>query len=324
MSAPSICSTCLRGLRTQTQRQLQHQQPSRLLSSTPSRALHNTARRTADNPTSSQAPKTTPESEQSGSAKAQANFINSLRNTEALRSTTEPYVAYGATEDLFKSCASTCSYTIPSATASPPEPAPKNARGEDVGEGSGWWFQPKSKGGLELPVTFNMWAQVMYLHMYALTVRLRRFPAKHVRIWEQNLLDHFFYAAEDRMAMWHGMAARGVRNKHLKDLWLQWRGVLVSYDEGLIKGDAVLGAAVWRNVFQAREDVDIADIATVVSYLRREIARLDKLPDAHLTTGQIKFPSPQEEVQRAAQTSSWMQKPFTEGDLAPLQQKKAA
>lgn len=324
MSTPSICTTCLRSLRTQTQRQLHHQQPSRLLPTTSTKAFSTSIRRTADDPTPFKAPKAAPETEQSASSKAQASFISSLRNTEALRSTTEPYVAYGATEDLFKSCAATCSYTIPSATATPSEPAPKNARGEDVGEGSGWWFQPKAKGGLELPVTFNMWAQVMYLHMYALTVRLRRFPAKHVRIWEQNLLDHFFYAAEDRMAMWHGMAARGVRNKHLKDLWLQWRGVLVSYDEGLIKGDAVLGAAVWRNVFQAREDVDLADIATVVSYLRRELARLDKLGDERLTSGQIQFPSPHEEKRRAEQTSSWMQKAFTESDLAPLQQKKAS
>lgn len=125
------------------------------------------------------------------------------------------------------------------------------------------------------------------------------------------------------MAMWHGMAARGIRNKYLKDLWVQWRGVLVSYDEGLIKGDAVLAAAVWRNVFQAREDVDIADVAAVVSYLRRELSRLDKLPDSHISTGDIKFVDPAAEQRVIAELkSSNMEKSFTSEDLARL--KKAA
>lgn len=156
----------------------------------------------------------------------------------------------------------------------------------------------------------------MYLHMYALTARLRKFPAAHVRVWEQNLLDHFFYAAEDRMAVWHGMAARGVRNKYLKDLWVQWRGVLVSYDEGLIKGDAVLAGAVWRNVFSAREDVDIADVAVVVSYLRKELSRLDKMSDQYITGAQVRFPNPAEERRLISELKSpMMSKPFAKEDL---------
>jgi cytochrome b pre-mRNA-processing protein 3 len=159
----------------------------------------------------------------------------------------------------------------------------------------------------------------MYLHMYALTARLRKFPKEHVRIWEQNLLDHFFYAAEDRMAMWHGMAARGIRNKYLKDLWVQWRGVLVSFDEGLIKGDAVLAGAVWRNVFQAREDVDVADVAAVVSYLRKELSRLDKLPDHEISTGAIEFLSPAEEMRLVGEMKSTMMgRTFTTQELAGL------
>ncbi|KAK3062323.1 Serine carboxypeptidase 3, partial [Teratosphaeriaceae sp. CCFEE 6253] len=147
------------------------------------------------------------------------------------------------TEDLFRACAATCAYTIPAVLASPPAPPPKNAAQEDVGVGEGFWVTPTQQGGLGLDVTFNSWAQVVMLHMYILTVRLRGFPQEHAKIWHQNLLDHFFYAAEDRMAVWHGMSARSVRNKHLKDLWLQWRGLLLSYDEGLINGDAVMGAA---------------------------------------------------------------------------------
>lgn len=321
MSNSTICTSCIRSLRQQTRRHLlqrQSQQKPSIpsITSTTTRAFTSSPRTLAadqqgkpPNPTD------------------QASFIASLRSSSnpIAKATTEPYVAYGATEDLFRACAQTCSYTIPSAEEKPPAPAPKNERGEDVGVGEGWWFAPKSAGGLELPVTFNTWAQVMYLHMYALTARLRKFPAEHVRIWEQNLLDHFFYAAEDRMAMWHGMAARGIRNKYLKDLWVQWRGVLVSYDEGLIKGDAELGAAVWRNVFQAREDVDLADVGAVVSYLRREVARLDRLSDAQLSTGDIKFPSPAPEVKVLDEMkSAMMGKSFTQEDLAGLKTAKAA
>lgn len=317
MSSSTVCISCIRTLRQQTRRQLLTPQKysSRALSSTANRAFAVSSSLLQDPEQQKQQP----------SQPTQAAFIASLRSSSnpIAKATTEPYVAYGATEDLFRACAATCSYTIPAVNEKPPQPAPKNDKGEDIGLGEGWWFAPKASGGLELPVTFNMWAQVMYLHMYALTARLRKFPAQHVRIWEQNLLDHFFYAAEDRMAMWHGMAARGIRNKYLKDLWVQWRGVLVSYDEGLIKGDAVLAAAVWRNVFQAREDVDIADVAAVVSYLRRELSRLDKLPDSHISTGDIKFVDPAAEQRVVAELkSSNMEKSFTSEDLARL--KKAA
>lgn len=291
-------------MRQQLRRQLL--QPQRL-SSTATRAFASSSRSAAQD-----------QKPQTDSQPSQASFIASLRSSQnpIAKATTEPYVAYGATEELFKACAATCSYTIPSLNLTPPQPAPKNEREEDVGEGEGWWFAPKSQGGLELPVTFNAWAQVMYLHMYALTARLRKFPAAHVRVWEQNLLDHFFYAAEDRMAVWHGMSARGVRNKYLKDLWVQWRGVLVSYDEGLIKGDAVLAGAVWRNVFSAREDVDIADVAVVVSYLRKELARLDKLSDQDISSAQVKFPSPTEEKRLISELKSpMMSRPFAKEDL---------
>jgi cytochrome b pre-mRNA-processing protein 3 len=312
MSTSTVCTSCIRTLRQQTRRQLlqQTQKPSRSALSSPlNRAAFTTTRTLLKDPQPKQNEPT------------QASFLASLRSSSnpIAKATTEPYVAYGATEDLFKACAATASYTIPAVAEVPPQPAPKNDKGEDIGLGEGWWFAPKTAGGLELDVTFNMWAQVMYLHMYALTARLRKFPAQHVRIWEQNLLDHFFYAAEDRMAMWHGMAARGIRNKYLKDLWVQWRGVLVSYDEGLIKGDAVLAAAVWRNVFQAREDVDLADVAAVVSYLRRELARLDKMPDSLVSTGDIKFPSPADEMRVVGELKSKAsEKSFSTEELAAM------
>lgn len=52
----------------------------------------------------------------------------------------EPYVADGATESLFKECASQADYTIPQAF----ERRGKIPTGEDgmhIGEGTGWWYE---------------------------------------------------------------------------------------------------------------------------------------------------------------------------------------
>lgn len=90
------------------------------------------------------------------------------------------------------------------------------------------------------------------------------------------------------MDLLHGLTSRGIRNKFLKDLFLQWRGILAAYDEGLIKGDAVLGAAVWRNLWKAShtdangKDVNWAGIARVVAYMRRVLSELSSIDEADL------------------------------------------
>jgi cytochrome b pre-mRNA-processing protein 3 len=120
-----------------------------------------------------------------------------------------------------------------------------------------------------LQPTFSTWSQVTMLHMYLIAARFRCFPTlSQTQTWQQHLLDHFFYDAENRMMVNHNMHARGTRNKYLKDLFIQWRGLLAAYDEGIYKGDAVLAAAIWRNVFKANEDVDIKALAQIVSYIQ--------------------------------------------------------
>lgn len=303
MASKTLCRTCLRALRSEHHNEFAQARPltparsiaaakssatsiryTRPFYSTPASRAQLTEHNRPDTP-----PK--PQNYKSSHANPMTNLAASLRSSGALKGTTEPYIAYGSTEVLYRTCAAQCDYTVPNILKEPPEPAPRNAADEDIGEGTGIWFDPKSAGGMGLDVTFNTWAQVMYLHMYVLTVRLRCFPAEHARTWHQQLLDHFFYAAEDRMAVWHGMSSRSVRNRNLKDLWQQWRGVLFSYDEGLIRGDAVLAAAVWRNLFKARKDVEIADLALVTAYLRSQLQMLEKLSDQRLGSGEVKFGS---------------------------------
>lgn len=151
--------------------------------------------------------------------------------------------------------------------------------------------------------------------MYLLSARFRCLPAEQAQVWQQHLLDHFFYDAENRMEINHNMHARGTRNKYLKDLFVQWRGLLAAYDEGVVKGDGVLAAAVWRNVYKADENVSIVDLATIVSYMRRVLKTLDAASDSALTRGEVAFGSPGDERKVVEQKSRLMELPLKDGDV---------
>ncbi|KAL1993357.1 hypothetical protein VTN49DRAFT_3306 [Thermomyces lanuginosus] len=209
---------------------------------------------------------------------------------------TGTYVSYGLTQTLFEACSAQADYTIPKPAKGQTE-VRKTKEGEDVGIGEGPWYTK-----LDLLPTFSSWSQVTFLHMYLLTVRLRALPsAESVRTHSRHLIDHFSHNAEHRMATLHGISSRSIRNRYLKDLFLQWRGVLAAYDEGLAKdSDAVLAAAVWRNIWKGahrvptmtetsdggirieEKEVDWTQIATVVAYMRRVLAELARVDDADL------------------------------------------
>ncbi|KAI9641227.1 hypothetical protein NHQ30_010027 [Ciborinia camelliae] len=217
---------------------------------------------------------------------------------------TGTYTAYGATEELYKTCGTQADYSIPQASDSEAE-MPKTEEGEDLGVGKGWWHEQ-----LGLKPTFSTWSQVTMLHLYLLSVRLRCLPGSESQPWQQHLLDHFFYDAENKMIINHNMHARGTRNKYLKDMFVQWRGLLAAYDEGLAKGDAVLGAAVWRNVFKANENIDIKGLATIVSYMRGTLQGLEKLTDEEVMCGRLTFGDPAGEASLVGIKSKMMDLPL--------------
>jgi cytochrome b pre-mRNA-processing protein 3 len=159
------------------------------------------------------------------------------------------------------------------------------------------------------------------LHMYLLSARFRAFST-NPQPWQQHLLDHFSYDAENKMTLLHNMHARGTRNKYLKDLFIQWRGLLAAYDEGLAKGDAVLAAAIWRNIFKANEDVNVKGLALVVSYMRRTLKGLDSLPDDQIMIGEVGFGSPSAEESVVRLRSPMMDLPFEKAPGKDLVGKK--
>ena len=139
------------------------------------------------------------------------------------------------------------------------------------------------------------------------------FPQNHAPTWHQHLLDHFFYIAEDRMVTAHNVVARSTRNKYLKDLFVQWRGLMAGYDEGLVKGDAVLATAVWRNIFKGDGGADFRGVGEIVSYIRGVLQGLEGMSDEGVASGEMVFGNPETERDGVLVKSRLMDAP---GNLA--------
>ncbi|KAJ5674879.1 uncharacterized protein N7477_004813 [Penicillium maclennaniae] len=225
---------------------------------------------------------------------SQGSTVSRLaRSAVAPGASAETYIAYGMTQKLFEACSMQADYKIPQASQKGVA-VPTTESGEHLGVGDSWWYRE-----LGLVPTFSTWSQITFLHMYLLTVRLRALPTREsVQTYSRHLIDHFSHNAEHRMDVLHDLGSRTIRNKYLKDLFIQWRGIIAAYDEGLIKGDAVLGAAVWRNLWKASatgpdgQEIDWTKVAWVVAYMRRVLSEISKMDEADLvfslSTGDLK------------------------------------
>ena len=227
-------------------------------------------------------------------------FAKRLR--EQSGSMMDTYVAYNVTENLLKECSRHGDYKIPQALEKKGE-IPEDESGVHIGVGIGWWYESRPtlspylllpewqsrfmliRTALGLRPSFNNWAQITFIHMFMLQVRFRMLANPHATTWIQHLTNHAFYAAEDRLVVWHKIHSASIRQKYLKDTFAQWRGVLLAYDEGLMKGDAVLAAAIWRNLLSGKEDVDFEKLAQITAYMRREIRKLTLASDEDAADG---------------------------------------
>ncbi|KAI8947657.1 hypothetical protein F4801DRAFT_582193 [Xylaria longipes] len=208
------------------------------------------------------------------STPSRSGFMDILRST--VQRSSEPYRVVAATKEIYDACSKAAPYKI-DPIAIKAGTIPKTPEGEDIGEGKGMWHDD-----FKLPPTFSTWSQVTMLHMYLVFARLRNLDRDAARSWQAQLVDHFFFDAEERMDLGHGISSRALRGKYLKDLFVQWRGIVAAYDEGVAKNDAVLASAIWRNVFKAREDINVRDLAAIVSWMRLSLKMLDQMPDEAL------------------------------------------
>ncbi|RPD71250.1 hypothetical protein L226DRAFT_591527 [Lentinus tigrinus ALCF2SS1-7] len=144
------------------------------------------------------------------------------------------------------------------------------------------------KQDCHLPPTFQSWFTITNLHVWLLTVRLRALPAPHGTNYIQGLIDHFFLDVEDRVRSVlqpaapnaltpshnltpytrpsdfytvangsnrprpRGKAPERLVTRQMKIFKEQWAGMGMSFDLGLVRSDAELAGAVWRNLLGAR------------------------------------------------------------------------
>ena len=76
-------------------------------------------------------------------------------------------------------------------------------------------------------------------------------------------------------------------NKNLVELQEIFFGSALAYDEGIASNDAVLGAALWRNLYGF--EVDARQLEIAVRYTRMESNRIEKMADEYFKEGNFDF-----------------------------------
>ncbi|KAL0635733.1 Serine carboxypeptidase 3 [Maublancomyces gigas] len=205
---------------------------------------------------------------------------------EIMPNTADQYAAYAISQELYNECVGQAAYV----------------EGVELSESAKFWYEVCKRDP-----TFSAWAQVTVLHMWMLIVRIRAFEPERVQSWQQHFIDHFFYDSEEKMINTFKLTSGQQRKKYLKALYEQYRGTTASFDEGLCKGDAVLAAAVWRNLFDSNPDVDIQLLAIITSYIRRVLSGLNKVSDETIYNGRIRFGNPLDEKPGVLRASRFLE-----------------
>ncbi|KAG8730405.1 Protein cbp3, mitochondrial [Ceratobasidium sp. 423] len=154
-----------------------------------------------------------------------------------------------------------------------------------------------------LPSTYQTWFQFTLLHVLILSARLRALPPDVSRAYQAELINHFFLDTEHRMRS-HKVKERIVKG-YMNEMRDQWRGAGVAFDLGIIDTDATLAGMIWRNLFASRgsppppsegNEQKLANAQEIklpstlykfVVYVRRELKRLEGIPDEEIKLGQI-------------------------------------
>ncbi|KAJ1302882.1 hypothetical protein OPQ81_003181 [Rhizoctonia solani] len=159
-----------------------------------------------------------------------------------------------------------------------------------------------------LPPTYQTWFQFTLLHVLILTARLRALPPDISRSYQAELINHFFLDIEHRMRSVLGpKVPERIVTGYLNEMRDQWRGGGVAFDLGIIDTDATLAGMIWRNLFASRgspppqgegkdkklvlangQEIELpSTLYKFVVYVRRELKRLESIPDEEIKLGQI-------------------------------------
>lgn len=103
----------------------------------------------------------------------------------------------------------------------------------------------------QLPPSFQTWFSITTLHVWLVSCRFRSLPAPVGHTYVQEFINHMFIDMEYRIRGPYAVTQGRLIKGYMKDLLEQYHGSIAAYDEGLVRGDAVLAAALWRNMFGA-------------------------------------------------------------------------
>jgi hypothetical protein len=107
------------------------------------------------------------------------------------------------------------------------------------------------------------------------------------------LTDAFFEDIEMRIYYEYNIKSQRYIQNQMKEFYENFRGLMIAYDEGLIKTDAVLAAAFWRNLYQnTPTSVDFEKLAKIVNYFWKNMKLLDMSGQNAIATGEFGFLSP--------------------------------
>ncbi|ODV63774.1 Cbp3p ASCRUDRAFT_73556 [Ascoidea rubescens DSM 1968] len=149
---------------------------------------------------------------------------------------------------------------------------------------------------LGLPNTFSTWYQITLLHEWMLFVRMRAMPGKYGQNYQQKIVDRTFQDIELRLSEEMNIHSGRIRDRYLKEFDNQLRGAILSYDEAFVSDDITLAYALWRNLFNAKQDVDYLHLEALVRYIRMNLYVLSKLSDREFGFGNFTFVAPNEVV----------------------------
>ncbi|KAF9345556.1 Protein cbp3, mitochondrial [Mortierella sp. AD094] len=136
-----------------------------------------------------------------------------------------------------------------------------------------------------LPDNFQTWFSVTHLHVWLLMVRIR--AEKHGKVFQQQLVNHFFHDIEDRMRYNHKISSGRIISTYMHDFLAQFHGGVLAYDEGMCKDDPIMAAALWRNLFTSSGTPQ--QIAILVDYVRKELQVLDTMGSDEFLESKVLF-----------------------------------
>ncbi|KAG0215129.1 Protein cbp3, mitochondrial [Mortierella sp. GBA30] len=136
-----------------------------------------------------------------------------------------------------------------------------------------------------LPDNFQTWFSITHLHVWLLMVRIR--AEDHGKVFQQQLVNHFFHDIEDRMRYNHKISSGRIISTYMHDFLAQFHGGVLAYDEGMCKDDPIMAAALWRNLFTSSGTP--AQIAILVDYVRKELQVLDTMNSDDFLESRVLF-----------------------------------